>query len=714
MKVNPIDLEIIRHRMETITADAGDTLARVSGSQISSEAGDYNTALMDASGQVLSCSKSVVVQSTSLNLIVTDILETLSGFPGISEQDQFITNDPFVGSLHQPDVTIVAPIFAQGQLIGWAGCTVHVADIGGPVGGGFNQAARSIFDEPLPITPVKLVEGGRIRPDIRRDILRRSRSPELNALDMMGQIAANREASQQVLKLVERYGLETIVAAQRSLLDGGASAFRERLSALPDGTWQEQTYLQHERLEGESYHPNAIYTVRLTMTKSGDRLIFDFSESDPQAPGAINSGFPALANFVMASVLVQLCQEMPWIPGAIWQVIEIRSTPGTIVHAEWPAGVAMSTGTSAQAIRNVACACIARMLDGSDSHAHMAMALSQSTGAGGMSISGRHANGQPFHTLFLDELTGGGGASMNRDGPDVAGTISSVGALPANVETNEAAFPVLYMQRRELPDSAGPGRQRGGTGIIWSYRPHRAGSAMAINSMAQGLQHPTTMGILGGEPGVASALTIAGTDTRDWEHAIASSVMLSLPTAQDAVDQHTGLVMASSQGGGGLGDPLDRNPQAVLSDWSEGLVTAAGALRDYGVVIGGDGLKLTATAEARTAQRRERLQGREPVARTATLRGKRISTHFSVADGEVLCSSCGTTVCTVEEPIIASLASRETSAGYRFAPTDLYPGSERFRVRFFYCPGCATQVDVQVVKAGDQSNETTQIAASKG
>lgn len=714
MMVNPIDLEIIRHRLETITADAGDTLARVSGSQISSEAGDYNTALMDASGQVLSCSKSVVVQSTSLNLIVADILETFANFPGISEGDQFLTNDPFVGSLHQPDVTIVAPIFTRGDLIGWAGCTVHVADIGGPVGGGFNQAARSIFDEPLPITPVKLVEGGRIRPDIRRDILRRSRSPNLNALDLMGQIAANREASQQVLKLVERYGLDSILAAQKALLGGGASAFRERLSALPDGTWQEQTYLQHERLEGESYRANAIYAVRLKMTKSGDQLIFDFSESDTQAPGAINSGFPALANFVMASVLVQLCQGMPWIPGAIWQAIEIRSTPGTIVHAKWPAGVAMSTGTSAQAIRNVACACIARMLDASDRHAHMAMALSQSTGAGGMSISGRHADGQPFHTLFLDELTGGGGASTHRDGPDVAGTISSVGALPANVETNEAAFPILYLQRRELTDSAGPGRKRGGAGLIWSYRPHHARSAMTINSMAQGIQHPTTMGILGGEPGFASGLVIAPSDTRDWLDVVADSDVLALPSAQDTVDQHLGLVMASSQGGGGLGDPLERDPHAVFADWSEGLVSTEGALRDYGVVIDCDSLNPAATANARMARRRERLNGREPAARTAAPRGKRLSTHFSLADGDVLCAGCGTKICTADEPIIASLVCFETSAGYRFAPTDLYPGSERFRVRFFYCPGCAAQVDVQVVIAGDQSNESTQIAALEG
>jgi N-methylhydantoinase B len=219
------------------------------------------------------------------------------------------------------------------------------------------------------------------------------------------------------------------------------------------------------------------------------------------------------------------------------------------------------------------------------------------------------------------------------------------------------------------------------------------------------------MGILGGEPGIASGLTIARAGTRDWRDAVAGSDHLALPSAQDAVDQHVGLVMASSQGGGGLGDPLERDPQAVLADWNEGLVSTEGALRDYGVVVDGDTIDLQATADARIARRRERLNGREPIARTAARRGERLSTHFSVTDGNVLCTGCGTAICAVDEPIIASLAMFETSAGYRFAPTDLYPGSERFRVRFFYCPGCATQVDVQVVIAGDQSNETTQIAA---
>ncbi len=707
MSVGAIELEIIRHRLETINADAGETLVRVSGSQIASEAGDYNTALMTADGSVVACSKSVVVQSTSLNLVVADILAHYADNPGINEGDQFLTNDPYVGALHQPDVTLVAPIFADGKLIAWSGCTVHEADVGGPVGGGFNQAARSIFDEPLPIAPIKLVEGGRVRADIERDILARSRTPELNALDMLGQIAANNAAATRLLELVERYGADCLSGAMAQLLDGTEAAFRRRLAALPDGRWRDIAFLQHEKREGDDYVPNAIYAVRLTMTKRGDRLELDFSDSDDQAPGAVNSAYPALANFVMAALLVHLCQGMPWVPGAIWRAIDLKSRPGTIIHAEWPAGVAMSTGTSAQAIRNVTTGCIARLLDGSEELAPLAMASSQSTGAGGMSISGLDAQGRPFHTLFLDELTGGSGAAGSRDGADVAGTATSPGAMPSNVETNEAAFPVLYLVRGELADSAGPGRHRGGSGAIWSYRPHGTASAIALNSMAQGLQHPSTLGILGGEPGSASGIAVAESAGAGWDHLVdGRNAPLPLPDVNLAVSARH-VMIASSQGGGGLGDPIERDPAAVLDDVEEGLVTVAGALRDYGVVIADGALDEAATRQVRIDRRRERL-GAEPLPRDRKRAGQRLSSHFDVADGEIVCAGCGTGICASGGPILASLRSREADVGDRFPLTSLYPGSERFRIRYFYCPGCGTQVDVQVGLAGAPPLETTE------
>jgi len=722
MTIGPIELEIIRHRLEAINADAGETLVRVSGSQIASEASDFNTAIMTADGTVISCSKFILVQSTSLNLIVRDILDRYGENPGIGPGDQFLTNDPYLGTLHQPDVTLVAPIFSGDRLVAWAGSTVHEPDVGGPVSGGFNYAARSIFDEAIPIPPVKIVEAGTIRRDIERDYLARTRTPELNALDLLGQIAANRASERQVLELCAAYGSDGLVEAMDRLLVSTEAAFRRRLSELPDGIWRENSFIQHERQSGADYLPNQVYAVRLAMAKTGDRLSFDFSASDDQAPGAVNSTYPTLANFTMAAVLVHICQGLPWMPGAIWRTIDIKTRKASIVDAAWPAGVAMSTGTSAQAIRNCVSGCLARLLDGSVAHAHMAMASSQSSGAGGMSISGHRPDGSPFTTLFLDELSGGGGATGSADGSDISGTATSPGATPSNIETNEAYYPVLYLQRRELADSGGPGKRRGGVGAMHAYRPHQTERSIALLSMAQGLQHPATMGAVGGEPGLPSGFAIICCDVAvatGWPE-LADFTDFVLPDATTRLfpDQ---VLVTSSQGGGGFGDPLERDPAHVAADVLDGLVSTGNALRDFGVVLRCDGdtaeIDHQASQAERQARRKVRLGGREPRGGEAPLSGRRLSSHFTavaVPGGEqVVCAACGHGICAAGEAIYASLALHEACAGERSDITDRYPGSERFRIRHFYCPGCARQVDVQVALSGDPVLEAIELPAPR-
>lgn len=712
MTIGPIELEIIRHRLEAINADAGETLVRVSGSQIASEASDFNTAIMTADGTVVSCSKFILVQSTSLNLIVHDILERYAENPGIRPGDQFLTNDPYLGTLHQPDVTLVAPVFHGERLIGWTGSTVHEPDVGGPVSGGFNYAARSIFDEAIPIPPVKIVEAGQVRRDIERDYLARTRTPDLNALDLLGQIAANRASERQILELCTDYGANGFVEAMNRLLASTEAAFRRRLRELPDGIWRENSFIQHEQRRGPDYLPNQVYAIRLAMTKTGDGLTFDFTGSDDEAPGAVNATYPTLANFTMAAVLVHICQGLPWMPGAIWRTIDIRARKGSIVDAAWPAGVAMSTGTSAQAIRNCVSGCLARLLDGSEQHAHMAMASSQSSGAGGMSISGHRADGRLFTTLFLDELSGGGGATCNADGSDTSGTATSPGATPSNLETNEAYYPVLYLARRELADSGGPGKHRGGVGAMHAYRPHQTQRSISLLSMAQGLQHPATMGASGGEPGLPSGFAVMDGDApvivaKGWSD-LADVAEIRLPTADTMLQPHQMLV-TSSQGGGGFGDPLERDPAAIATDVRDGLVSVEGALRDYGVVMSLQGdeavIDQVATSHTRRTRLMARLGGREPAPAAPACDGRRLSSHFRVveaANGQrIACATCGHQICDADTNLYEHLARDEAPAGERSTITARYPGSERFRIRYFYCPGCARQVDVHVALTGE-------------
>ena len=480
----------------------------MSGSQIAVEASDLNTVIMAADGRVVACGRYVLIQVASMHLVVSFLLEHYADNPGIAPGDQFITNDPYVGTLHQPDVVLAAPIFVDGTLVAWCASVVHQSDVGGPTPGGITYDARSIFDEAIPMAPIKIVEGGRLRNDVEREYLTRSRTPELNALDLAGQIAANRHTTTQVEQVCRRYGTATLTAALAQLLGAGERQLRRRLRALPDGRWRHTAYVLFHDRNAPAGRRDRNYAVRLTMTKRGDHLELDFSESDPQAPGAINATRPALVNFAMAGLLIYLCNGMPWVPGGVWPVVDIVSTEGTVVHARWPAGVAMSTSSTGQAVRVCVNACVARLLEGSDELSPLLMASCQSAGAGACTISGIDEGGRPFATMTLDDISGGGGARADADGADSSGFTTSPGAAIANVEVNESYLPIRYLVRRELADSGGPGAFRGGVGTVQVLAPYGAQGPVSVLSFGQGLQHPAAIGVAGGEPGSQSGFAI--------------------------------------------------------------------------------------------------------------------------------------------------------------------------------------------------------------
>jgi N-methylhydantoinase B len=708
--VSPVVFEVIRHRLTNINEDAAATLKRVSGSQIAVEANDLNTVIMGPDGRVVACGRYVLVQVASMHQVVADLLEQYLDNPGIGPGDQFITNDPYVGTLHQPDVVLAAPVFYDGELVAWCASVVHQSDVGGPTPGGITYGARSIFDEAIPMAPMKIVEGERVRKDIEREYLIRSRTPELNALDLAGQIAANREAVRQVTGLCERYGTETLKAVLDRLLSSSESQLRERLGSLPDGTWRHVAYVLHHDREAPVSEQDKSYDVRLTMTKLGDHLELDFTDSSEQAPGAVNSSRASLVNFAMAALLIYLCNELPWVPGGIWPVVDIVSRPGTVVDAKWPAGVAMSTSSSGQAIRICVNACVARMLDTSEELSKLMMASCQSAGGGACTISGIDDLGRSFATMTTDDISGGGGARWASDGADSSGFTTSPGAAIANVEVNESYLPIRYLLRRELADSGGAGVHRGGVGTVQLIAPHEIHQPINVLSFGQGLQHPCAIGVAGGDPGGQSGFAIMERGAAlDLLSAPASALPVVLPTA--GMSMKPGEVqMLISQGGGGFGDPISRDPDAVAFDVAEGLVSVAAAAREYGVVVvSGSGVvaaDLDATAGLRLAMRVSRLGGREPLPPRDGPEGRRFSHAFDLvplpsSEGEpasvgLACRRCRTVLCQATDNVYSHAVVHEVDASSR-APFGLvYAGSEQFVVRSCYCPGCALQFDVQI------------------
>ena len=284
---------------------------------------------------------------------------------------------------------------------------------GGNPGSQGSVGSTSIFQEPQPMPPIRIVEGGRLRKDLEREYLIRSRTPALNALDLRAKIAANNVAKQRIHGLAARYGIETVTAVMREMIAYTERRLRQRLRELPDGRWEHRLYLDDA---AHSRH----YRFHVAMEKRDDRLSFDYTQCGEQAPAVVNCTQVGLTAAVLTSVFPTLCFDLPWSPAGVLRVVEIRSRPGTVAHAQWPAGVAKATTAAIPMANTVAWVCLARMLSASSSYHAQAMAPWM-TVAPVQELFGTDQRGEAFGATLLDNMAGGGGASASHDGIDTGG-----------------------------------------------------------------------------------------------------------------------------------------------------------------------------------------------------------------------------------------------------------------------------------------------------
>jgi N-methylhydantoinase B len=692
MRTDAILFEVLRHRLWAVNDEAATTIARISGSPVANESYDFNTALMDNEGNVVIIGAYVMAHACALDRVVRFVIDEHTDNPGIGPGDMFLTNDPYVGAMHQPDVVVVAPIFVDGERIMWCGSVVHQPDVGGPLAGSVTTGAHSIYEEAIPMSPVRLVEGGRMRKDIENEYLIRSRLPELNALDLRGQIAANRVQASRVVELCARYGRDKVLDAVANLVDSAEQRFRARLRELRDGRWRAVSLVEHDGVE------DAVYEVVLRMDKRGDELVLDFSESADQAPALVNCSKGTLYGYTLAALLTLLAYDLPWSPAALLRAVTLRSREGSVVDARWPAGVSMGNTAVGHAIRTVVNICAVNMLDGSKDHEHLVMASCMGSFAG-QNISGVRDDGSRFGTMLLDSLAGGGGARSFADGVDTAGVINSPKAAIGNVEVNEHNYPILYLWRRQSPDSGGPGRYRGGLGGEHAYVLHGTGR-MQSTQFAHGVEQPTGLGVAGGEPGslqrfglARGGRTLAGRGVED----LGEVEMLAPKGTVELLSEDVYVHLYA--GGGGLGDPLERPPEEVAADVEAGLVSAEAAAADYFVALDSSGrVDESATDACRAAERRRRLAlGSAPAGSVApTGDATRLSRHIVQRDGICACAHCGTAWGAIGPELKAGLLVDEIPIPSRWPAVSGLVGADRFVIRRFYCPGCATQIETEV------------------
>ncbi len=505
-QIDAITFEVIRHRLQSITDEQAITLKSVSGSPIVTEATDFCCGLYMPDGSIATMGRQVLFHAGTTSQVIKSVIAKCSRDPGINDGDMFIVNNPYDGAVHPPDFSIVCPIFHEGALVAWTGCAAHQLDVGGMVFGSWCSKATEIQQEAMIIPPLRFVEGGKIRSDIWNMLMSMSRLPFMVGLDFKAMIAANHVSRRRFGEMVTRYGLKTVSGVMNGLIELSEKRFRQRLEDLPDGTFRAVDFIDHDG------HSNEIYKIDLAITKKGGTITYDFSETSPQAPGFINCTRSGLIGGLFAGTLPMLAYDFPQNEG-ILNAIDIIAPEGILNNAKWPAPVSSGTCASVWVTKNVTTNALARMLGASEKHTSELNAVTDGSMAV-VNLAGLNQYGEPFGTMLLDPLLGGGGAYAYKDGLDGSGAFEIPLPSIANVETNENFSPIMYLYRRFVLDTGGPGKFRGGLAGGLAFTLHDTDALHAFLT-THGVESPNSAGVFGGLPGSCNVnLHITNTDLR--------------------------------------------------------------------------------------------------------------------------------------------------------------------------------------------------------
>ena len=715
--LDPVTFEVLRQKLWTINLAHGETITRISGSPLLA-ALDFNMSILTEDAEVVVNAPYVQFLNAGAPLGIRYILEKHSGKPGIDEGDIWCCNDPWIAACHQMDVMFAAPIFVDGMLFGWVANAGHQYDLGGIVPGGWPQNAEDVYSDPVVLTPFKMVERGELRPDMEALYLRQSRMPDLVALDLRAQIAGVVLARDQIVGLAKRYGAGTVKAAMRRMLDQAQESFRQTLLKVPDGTWTEIRYLD-EALPGQ----RTTQRTHLTITKKGDRITINNAGTDAQTPGTNGIPFTSFSGSITGIISVSMLYAQLFAYGGCERQIDYDLTPGLLLCVDYPTAVSggiLQTIPMMNAVQSI----LSRMMACND---ELRPDLVAPCGDFMLPVLiGYDDRGKYFGQAILDSFGCGSGARSFGDGVNSSGPTFSPLSVVLNVELIEQWYPLLFLYRKEDADGGGAGEWRGGNGIRSAITPYRSQSMTVVtNSGGQCISAQNAGGLFGGLPSPAGHYLVSyGTDLHekagnrimpgDIEELQAERTEPLRAKSNGAALDAGDVMEIRVGGGGGYGDPLERDPARVARDVRLGYASIGAATSIYGVALtsGGD-VAVEPTEALRRKLRGERASWRasgvsDDAPTTPATGEPRRLIHAYIAsvdqDGErvLACDKCGHRYCGYSGDYKAGALMDE--APVMTIPSAVDPAhfvDEPIVLRRFCCPGCHVQVCAEVTKADE-------------
>ena len=573
MSVSPILLEIVEGTIESSRKEMELQVERTARSTVIREQHDYRAAVFDRRGRGISAVSSAA-----------NVRPILKGFTeDIQEGDIFIWNDPYKdgGISHLPDLCITAPVFWKSQVVAFIQVYGHTHDVGGMRPGSMVLDATDIFQEGFIIPPIKLYERGKLNSALYQTILNNTRYPEMLQGDLDAEIAACKIGIRRVSELVHRYGLEVVEECFDALLSRCAQTLKEEvLPQIPDGNYSFEDFIETSGMS--SKEGLEFVRMKVTLRKQEDHIVFDFTGTGEQVNVSINCPADAAYYVKYLSCILRLLAPNIVMNDGQKDVLEALVPPGTILSPRFPASCSNRHWTLFR-LTEVGMGALVKAMAGGGTGSSDTRCVT--------TIVAHDSDGQQF--LIRDVLGGGSGARSYADGADCV--TANVAGRNMPCEFFETFYPVRVERLALRADSGGPGKFRGGLGYLKETRFLRDGFIMIADDRM--LLQP--FGAAGGMAGQGSVYLLNPETEKE----------LPIPTKTDFVPVSCGDVLrVLTPGGGGWGDPLERESSKVLDDVTLGLVSIASAKRDYGVVIDPDQrmVQEEKTQELRARLRRSR------------------------------------------------------------------------------------------------------------
>ena len=572
MIADPVEFELFKNAILSIADEMALTIFRTTYSGVLKDNMDYSTAMFDGQGNLVAQGLTLPSHLGSMPTAMRAMLQAFEG--DINPGDIYALNDPFRGGMHLPDIFVFKPVFHRGELLAYAATICHHTDVGGRVPGSNASDSTEIYQEGLRIPPLKMYDRGRRNETLFALIETNVRMPVRVFGDLRAQLAACHTCEQSVIELADHYGPAKVKQLMTELIDYSERMTRSAISGLPDGVF---SFLDH--IDDDGIDIGRPIPLHVTITKSGDQIVVDWTGTSPQVRGAINNTLSFTKSASYCAIRSVLPGNIPNNDG-VFRAIEVIAPAGTIANGVLPAACAARGLTG---FRMIDCmfGALAEMLP------DVVFACSDG-GNTGISIGGYYPDRKPF--IYVDFTACAWGGRPYADGLDGNSNIYA-NMASSSIEVTEAEQPMQITAYEFITDAMGPGKYRGGAPFRRDYRFTADEAILQVRSDRRVFR---PYGLYGGGPGKPSMNYL---NPQRENRELASKVTMQIRRGD--VFRH------EVAGAGGWGDPLEREPEMVVKDVRNEFVSLAAAQRDYGVVISGPELRVN---QAETQALRARLR----------------------------------------------------------------------------------------------------------